>query len=375
MILFWTRNYPSNKSGSAKVILEYVKNLDKKNYYFVCEKKTNDKIFKINNIKFINSFKFDKFGRLGVLIKFFSIFIYIFLGIYIIRRFKIKKIFTVYNDIFWVFSSILISKLTSTELIFNIHDPLKNKSKFAGLMSKYLINIFEPFIFKNFKIIVLYESLKKYYERLYKNTNITVINHIFVNKKKLLKKNYKENKINVFFIGNVYDYNCIRLKKFIKFVNTRNNFVFHIISQTSKKKIYSKGIRFSNKVKFYYSLSQKKIDYFLQSANLLYLPLNSGSKIPLENVKYVIPTKFLDYLNANRYILLDMDKSYYLSKISRNISHIMNIEDFIRLKNFDILKENKTNFINKNNKILINKFFDKKKNISKLKNFLEITNE
>ena len=107
MVLFWTRNYPSNKSGSAKVILEYLKNLNKKNYYLVCEKKTNDNFFQIHNKKFIDSFKFNKFGRAGVLIKFFSIFIYIFLGIFIVKKYKIKKIFTVYNDIFWIFSSML----------------------------------------------------------------------------------------------------------------------------------------------------------------------------------------------------------------------------------------------------------------------------
>lgn len=372
MILFWTRNFPSNKSGSAKVILEYLKNLKKENYYFVCEKKTNDNFFQIQNKKFIDSFKFNKFGRAGVLIKFFSIFIYIFLGIFIIKKYKIKKIFTVYNDIFWIFSSILISKLTSTELIFNIHDPLKNKSKFAGLMSKYLISFLEPYIFKNFKIVVLYESLKKYYENIYPKTNIFVVNHIFTRKKKVLKKFNENKKINVCFIGSIYDYNCLRLKRFIKFINMRNDFVFHIISQTSKKIIASKGIKFSKKVNFHYSLSQREINKFLQNANLLYLPLNDGNKIPLENVKHVIPTKFLDYLNTSRHILLDMNKNYYLSKITRNIGHIINIEDFIRLKNFNVLKENKIDLINKNNNILINRFFEKKKNMRKLKKILEI---
>lgn len=374
--LIWSRTSPFDNTGTAKMIFDIIKVLNNENLVLFTRPVKKRSIIKIKTY-----YTHDVFNKkiLGALKKFCYLFVLIYKGLKIVKQQNIENIFCIYSDYLFILSAYFIAKISKKKLIIYIIDPLKNRSRAMGIIDYLIMNSFERYFIKHSTLIVLNDDVKLFYKRLYNKKNFFLLNHFCkANLNKIIKnKNLKKN-FTILFIGRIYSVNVNKIKIFIKILKNFKKFNFKIITTSKKDYLDKENIKKSSNIKIFYDLNEKEIDRLIDNSDIMYQPLSKSNetpileRLPVENIKYATPRKFIDYLKSNKEILLDCPKDYFISKISKNDKTISNVNKVSEVQNY--LKNYKQKKFSKNiflsRKKIIEKHFSYEKNTKILMNIL-----
>ena len=221
-----------------------------------------------------------------------------------------------------------------------------------NLIEKYTIN-------KAKKINLVSEGFKAYFNKKYKNLNLSYytngIDKIFLNKP-VINKEKKDKKI-ILYAGNIGDGQA--LDKIIPnlALKLKNKFNFVIIGDGSKLEILKKEIKKLNlnNIKFIKPVSRDELILHYLKSDILFLHLDE--KLAFQKV---LPSKIFEYASSNKPILAGVS-GYPKNFIEKNIDNSAvfqpcNIKGaLIALKKLDLADTPRENFINRYNRTKIMK--------------------
>lgn len=368
-ILFWCKTNPYHPSGSPEVLRRIIKEIDPEQVIYRCD---NDAA---NKVSFNYPLNIKDFGWID---RFFMRFLWrvefayrlwiktpilFLLGLGTIIKNRPRKIVTIYFSVEWILSARLLSFFTGKDLIYYAHDPFKEKYLSKGASARWAVGLIEKMTIKSAKLVVLYHSIGKLYSNEY-GVDYTLLPHII---SPIAEENDKwissDRNKTIAFAGSIYDNNKDLVASLVDYV-ARSPILqikfYGNISESFKKEVIGE---LHHKVEFGFESSYEALIAKLTQSDILYLPLSfTGTKdLPRECLKYVIPTKAIDYLNTKRPILVHCPKDYAMYDFMSQFNHVQWIEDFDNdhlaqfiddaegiyknnLKNFAIPPEHKESF-------------------------------
>ena len=218
----------------------------------------------------------------------------------------------------WILSSYLLSVLTRIPVIYYVHDPYlearQHKTGIALKIAKWL----EPKSLRHGYVIVLYESLRSHYKTKY-GINSTVVRHIVTRERSTpnstnLKKN---DPVTIGFAGMIYGNNSILMKGLGEVCKHMSSVNLRIFTATDSHLIEEIGL-YGDRIKIDYFKNYDELLDSLSKCSLLYLPMAFPDEVslvlPADSLRYVLPTKAIDYLLAGPPILVHCSEDYELSK-------------------------------------------------------------
>lgn len=377
-MMVWTWTTPLTPSGSPDILRKLMLNFKGENILYISGKNENNLVkyehpIKSKNYAFIDRW-YLKIGPVR-LKSIFDIFIktplLTIIGIYKVIKFKPDFIFTIYVLPEWIFSAYLISKITGKPLVYYCHDPHKEKYKFRPKWLRNINAYIEKKTLNYGNVIALYEGLANLYRKQY-NIDVIVIPHSGIEKvsKEInFSLELSQNKC-VGFAGSIYGNNIDVIKNMLVVTNMLKLpvILFGKYDEATLKiiqadKHHNLTIRF---IKEYGTLIDE-----LSKADLLFLPLSfiESSKMPRESLQYVLPTKAIDYLIADKPILVNCPKDFemynffqknkaaYLLPTNEVKDLQLFLEQFIAEKLDEIPKANTEKALSNFDKVTIDKRF------------------
>lgn len=375
-ILIWTWTTPFTPSGSPAILRRLIKLFPANKVLYISGKDERSPIIfdypiQSKNLAFLDIWYY-KIGPIRTKI-FYDLFIktplLIIIGLYQVFRFKPELILTTYVLPEWIQSSYIISKLTKTPLVYYCHDPHLEKYKYSSSWIKKIIQRQERKSLQHAHVIVLYESLAKLYEEKY-NIQTKVIPHISTLPRKINDPGPITSPIKIAFAGSIYE-NNMRLVTQLLRVSQKLNMHLTFYGKYQPQTLEIIGASNHENLQIKFKTNYQDLISDLGKADLLYLPLTfqEFKRMPIECLKYVLPTKAIDYLVAGPPILVHCPEDFELYTFFKkyNCAYLLNSntenELFVFLKDFsngiknEISEENVNKALSNFNREAVNEKF------------------
>ncbi len=232
----------------------------------------------------------------------------------------------------------ILQKITKKPYSIFLFDLYKGNSlPFPG---KILANIFEPFMFKSAKYIVLTnEGTRDFYSKIYSKKILKkmIVIHNSVFPESYLNRQISENtqsSYTILFTGRIYWPQIGSLKNLIKAVEEIDdtNIKLKIYSPSPKEYLKEIGIEESEKIKIGVA-SPEEMPLIQGNADILFLPLSWHIKSQAI-IDTATPGKLTDYLIAGKPILIHAPASTYIAKYAKenNFAEVVDEENIEKLK-------------------------------------------
>ncbi len=329
-IFFWTWTEPDKPSGSPAVLLEILKRVPGGKAEIVCERKCPPELRKNVDIvlpitrlsKHLKVWPFGHGYRLQQYFKYIGVLYLVFYGLFRILKYRPDLIFTIYFNEMWIFSSYILSKITRIPVLYYIHDPYLEPALHRGGPAAKLAQWLEPKSLKHGYVIVLYESLRHHYQKKY-GIDSAVVRHITTQQRKEYISAKQNGYITIGYAGMIYDNNKNLMKELGSVCKQMAMVKLRIFTAADNHIIENIGL-VGDRIKVKYLQDYEELLVSLSKCDLLYLPLSfsgdTNSKLPTESLKYVLPTKVIDYLLAGPPILVHCPQEFEVSKFIKRYS-------------------------------------------------------
>ncbi|NVM54665.1 MAG: glycosyltransferase family 4 protein [Candidatus Helarchaeota archaeon] len=308
----------------------------------------------------------------------------------ILKNSRFDYILGVYPNLTSMLSSYILSKITKTPLIIDLHDLFYDcyeKDLPAPKYKKFYLNLERKILSHASMISVITQQVKKLLIIKHQLTpeNIVVIpNNVDLNEFKSIKINQKQEFV-ISYVGNLTDYHLegilllINAINKLKKENSEFNLKFQIVGpliDKIKKKISE--IDEYNLIKTFGFVNKSKSNSITMNSDILYLTLSPTHKYALE-MRSTIPSKLFEYISCGKPILAYLPKGSAQKLITENnLGFVLTEYDIDKLANlilelynnsslYDKFSKNSLELAKKYDaKIIYNLFFKK---ILSLKSF------
>lgn len=323
-ILFWSWTEPDKPSGSPAILLEILRSIPKGRAEIVCERNCPDNMRKnvdlVHPITRLSAHRkmwpFSRGYRFQRYFVYMGVIILLLYGLFKIIKNRPDFIFTIYFNDKWILSSYLLSKLTGIPIIYYVHDPYLESAVNRQEPAPKLANWLEPLSLQHGQVIVLYESLRRHYLKKYDIESV-VVRHITPKIRNTYKPSKKNDLVTIGFAGMIYDNNKILMKKLGLTCRRMPNLRLRIFTAANSSVLEEIGL-YGDRIKVEYIQNYEELLDSLSKCDLLYLPLafpdETSLLLPESALKYVLPTKAIDYLLAGPPILVHCPKDYETSR-------------------------------------------------------------
>lgn len=323
-ILFWTWTEPDKPSGSPAVLAALLAAIPSGKGEVVCENNTPEgkrrKIASkhpITRLRFHRRlWPFNRGYRIRQLVKYLGVVLMVLYGLRRVYKTRPDCLFTVYYDDLWILSSFVLSKITGVPIIYYVHDPYYEAAFHRGGLTARLAKWLEPRSLRHGHVMALYGSLRDHYAEKY-NVHAAVVRQIAVvsrptNINNRTRVGTKE--VTVGFAGAIYDNNRSLLKMLAQCCR-ETPIRLKIWTGTTTNVIDELGLD-RERVAITFERNYHRLIEELAECDLLYLPLafTDTPTLPIESLRYVLPTKAVDYLSAGPPILVHCPASYETSR-------------------------------------------------------------
>lgn len=241
--------------------------------------------------------------------RFLSIIPGIILGIFLIKKYKIKKIIGVYQDEGSLLTSYFISKLVKVDYFPYFMDLYKEYKR--NNWQDKIADYYQPKIFKSArKVFCLTEGMHQYYLQNY-NLNAVWLPFMQSAKKIIHTRKEKSSPFRIIFSGTVNDDRLYTLQLFIKAIENNKSVQMVFLSPQNKSFFINNAIwREDFEVKF--CSNSDEILSEMANCDLVYLPITyKTSSNNYDNLKTCFGTKNLEYLQSGIPILVHSPKDFY----------------------------------------------------------------
>lgn len=341
-ILFWTWTSPYSPSGSPDILRNLISFFASDNVFYAFGKLEKNPIdlhfsFWQRDLSFLDNFRFFNNKRLGSGFTLgVKLPILVILGIFYILKHRPDFIFTVYYNEEWILSAYLVSLFTRTPIYYYCHDPFKEKFAFASNNKQRMAAFIERITLKSANVIVLYDSLKELYQTSY-DIQVKVLPHIARFERRPFTK-LKRSKICIGFAGSIYENNQDLIEQLLSVTRNRSDIAVKFWGSYSEDILNCIGANNDQNLSVEFEKDYSALIGKLSVCDLLYLPLSfiESSAMPRDCLKYVLPTKAIDYLLAGPPILVHCPSDFETSRFfdSHKAAYILNSKEKLDLEQF-----------------------------------------
>lgn len=243
--------------------------------------------------------------------RFLSIIPGFLIGLYIIRKYKVKKLIGIYPDEGSLLLGYLLGKLTSVDFYPYFFDLYKEFVR--GNWQDKVANELQKWSFKSAKkILCLTGGMERYYKENYNITAIVIPNVInkAINKKNCLVGSL-QGKFKIAYSGSINEDRLDAFQAFTKCTLNNPKYELYYFTSQSSDILQKMGVLGENTfIKF--CSSQEKLLKELQKCDLLYLPLSfNPGEAKLANMMTCFGTKTYEYLITGKPILIHSPENYF----------------------------------------------------------------
>lgn len=323
-VLVWTWVSPLMPSGSPAILAEVLKRIPPGSAEIVCEytpgrvHARQDEIpHAVSETRVLHVFWPFRRGwlprRVSRILAFPLLVMY---GLWRIWRYRPDCILTLYFDSLWILSSYLLSKLTGTPVVYYVHDPYLEYASFRGGFNARLAAWLEPRSLRHATVLVLYDSLRKHYHQRY-GIEATVVRHLAGRTAEVAGDDGATAagaKRVIGFAGAIYDNNRRLLKQLIAECGADDRFEIRIWSNAAPDVLEEIGANRPGVTVSFESVYDRLLEA-LGKCDLMYLPLAFGNTptLPEDSLRYVLPTKAVDYLLVGKPILVHCPSDFEMA--------------------------------------------------------------
>ena len=312
-ILFVGTAFPPAKAGSAVVMRELLKRLDKNSYKVIAMASdgiSEDMDFESRTLRIGSRMGWAR--RFSLLLRMINI-------IFLYRRsrkfaetFSPEVIVAPYPSLDFLLLGGLLARSLHIPFVPYLHDTIFEASE-KGRARKLAYAV-QRFVFKNAaRILVMSEGMVDLYKRKY-GLNAVAIPHIYDEGDNFVNQNIDKTERGAFWAGGVYGINDKALKRVYDGI-VDAGLKFKVTSRESRAHLASLGISGDN-VEICTLPTRSEYLSCLQSQGVLILALNrpDESRIGSDELATIFPTKTPEYLASGRPILVHCPEDYFLAR-------------------------------------------------------------
>jgi hypothetical protein len=323
-ILFWNWTEPDKPSGSPAVLAALLASIPSGKAEVVCEdntpKEQRRKIASkhpITRLAFHRRlWPFSRGYRIRQFVKYLGVALMILYGLGRVYRSRPDCLLTVYYDELWILSSFLISKIARIPVIYYVHDPYYEAAVHRGGLTARLAKWLEPRSLRHGHVMVLYGSLRDHYANKY-DVHAEVVRQIaLISRPDSIEKQTRigNKETTIGFAGAIYDNNRSLLLMLAQCAR-ETPVQLKIWTSATTKVLGDLGLT-GERIAIRFERNYDRLIEGLAECDLLYLPLGftDTPTLPAASLRYVLPTKAVDYLSAGPPILVHCPNSYETSR-------------------------------------------------------------
>lgn len=310
-VLVWSKSSPEDSYGSSTVLRNLFEHAADFEYRVISErrnsnlslKQVNYRVYRIDFVAWL--WPFSRGVRIRELLKYLAVPLMVLVGLFHIIKFKPRLILVLYLGDLWILSGYLLHLLTRVPLVVYAHDPYIERAKGLDFIARNLAIWLEPRILRCARVLVLYKSLGDLYFQKY-GIRAEVVRHILPTSPQSIRPKSRRDFPILVFAGSIYDNNRDLLRQLaLAMKRLDGRMEFRAFTSASDSLMEGLGFSRGRDCMWRYEASPTKLLEELGQCDLGYLPLSFTGSESLERdaLKYVFPTKAVDYLAAGLPIL------------------------------------------------------------------------
>jgi Glycosyltransferase Family 4 len=321
-ILVWSWCDPAFPSGSPAILSELVSHFPLGQVELVCEKvpmaatRELKLPHPVHRLSAHQLWPFRKGSRVRAALRMAGVPILVANGIRWIKAFRPDFLLTVYYDERWILSSYLISRATGVPVLYYVHDPYLEPAVHRGGVSAKLARWLEPASLRHGKLLVLSESLRRFYREKY-GIEATVVRHMSGRTRAPRKSGDRGKTRTIGFAGTIYENNRGLIRQLVEAAGQVSMRVT-LWTNAKPEALAQEGIAGAH-VDVRFEADQDRLTNALAQCDLLYLPLEfkDSARLPTDSLRYAFPTKARDYVLAGPEILVHCPADYDTARFFR----------------------------------------------------------
>ena len=237
-------------------------------------------------------------------------------GLYRSWRFRPDCLFTIHFNSVWLLTSYWLSKLTGVPVVYWAHDPYLDSAEFRGGIEGVIARWLAPRSLRHGTVVALYPSLAEHYNRSFGITS-RVVRHVLNSYagNTWQRQHRQGSALVIGFSGTIYDNNRSLIEHLVAAVKHLPDIELRMFTDADKEVQRGLGLPLPN-VKVTFLRDPQKLHHELSDCDLLYLPLafSDTPTLPSASLRYVLPTKAIDYLQTGVEILVHCPSDYETSR-------------------------------------------------------------
>ena len=322
-ILVWTWTEPDQPSGSPAVLAAILRKIPDGRAEIVCEgnrpvatRRNINLRHPITRLQFHRRvWPFRRGYRIQRFVRYAGALLLVLYGLWRVLRFRPDCLFTIYFNDLWILSSYCLSKLTGLPLILYVHDPYLEAAEHRGGAMARLARWLEPRSLRHGHVLVLYDSLRRHYAERY-GIDALVVRHIVTHtRRRYTFRPLVGRVVTIGFAGGIYDNNRLLLQQLAEACKQDHRIYLRIWTNAAPSVLEEVGLG-GDRITINFESDYDRLLDGLSKCDLLYLPLAFADTpaLPADSLRYVLPTKAVDYLLAGPPILVHCPAEYETSR-------------------------------------------------------------